>query len=237
MNQTTQAYLLLDKFILSSSSIPNSSSLDFTNEHNAALSAFGRMLDVPLYIAVQENRFQAVKFIIQHGFTSLDDDLGYHAAKTGNLELVKLLDNPASVERCIYCTHHYITTTPFDMTGCLTGACESESMDIIDYLLETGWQINQDSLDMICEDGNIDILDRFIRHMTDTDNFSPLKSRFGRFIHEACNRNHIEIIKRLFIYGCDFTLTYGSGKTPFQVAVDNNRTETIELLTSLGITQ
>jgi len=200
-----QAYLLLDKFLFSCT---NETKQLINTEHDDVLSAFRHSGEDSLYVAVQENRFQAVKFMIQHNFSSEDDDLGYRAAETGNLELVKLLDNPTSIEKCPYCIHYRLPAKKIDMFGCLTGACSVDegkgAMDIIDYLLETGRPIDQCALEMICEHGNVDILDRFIRHMTETNDFSPLRPppcRFGTFLHEACYWAGLKLSR-----GCSYTV-------------------------------
>lgn len=180
-----------------------------------------------LYHAIKENKLHIVRLLINFGadvnFKYKNKSLLYLACTIGNLEIVKLIgekcnndiildaDNCA-IEAAAINGYTHIVKYLLEVLKCpprrtMYYAIHYGWIDMVEYLITKKGIIDLDTiidnpLYIACQVGNIDIIDILMQN-----NAELLwdKNRIAGPIQIVCENGRLDILKRLVIYGIDYT--------------------------------
>ncbi len=174
---------------------------------NRVKKILGQIDERPKYaleLAVMTDNFEIAKILVDNGISAVSQPL-YHAAKLGDIRMVKLLvDNGCHPDYKTIKGYHPNSFVDFDIFVPINGAIEHGHFEIVKYLVEQGANVNGVKRDVgypmmiavLC--GRLDHVKYLIEQGVELD--SP---NWPCLIHQASRLGHVNIIDFLLKNGSD----------------------------------
>ena len=206
-------------------------------------------LTTPLMVAVINNNFSIVKYLIEHGARiDIYDNIGINVVQLaqvkGNENIRTYLEAKALPQEFLEQTRvlqlrKFYTDISSDTSGRaqheLFDMCKNGWLfpDLVKYTIEKGADINCKTSDgfspilLLCSNNNLKHIEALLQHepqinCQDPEGWSPLMY--------AVKHNHLTTVQLLLSNGADVNLQENQGKTALMLAFENQRSDIVECL-------